>query len=583
MEYGKTTTAPERVQALQADIQRQKAAASQAVGESNIARRFQQFNTGEAGRVAQATTRGALRRAVPGVALGAVVPALTTVAAQTAAEQNIHPDQSVLQSFTKVATNPQTASDMFRASGLTNSANQLDRGGAGSLTDRFVAASKDAQNLITNNLFNPLGHAVEAIKSRFSGDPAPSTPLIPDVVTGANAPPKSVTPAPAAPVAAAPVAAGPTAPATPQAVFAKLQGERGFTPLGGVDPNAQVPPSIYSRTDPVGTAELERRQYATPGGSAEGVVPRGAARGGFGGAATDAEAARNLQARAEQDAAASQIAAGFDRTTERLRDNRAEAMGISRAKLDASEGRSNPLTSLLAPQGQQQATVDPFSLPGDGFGDAELRRSTLERKMGDTRTSKAERQAAAAAYTGFLGPAHGTGSGGPANGHSPDLFNLMDKLQDNRRADLSLDLQGRQFQETQRANRFSQNLQSQQEQRISDKQYNDQGKEANEAILKDRTQYIKDHSDKKTGFTPQMDQIANFGLWVAQKSTSLQQSRPDFVKRILDGTLRYEDWGALDQMHRAFEASKPAWYNPFGSPAGPDEITQRYFDFNAPK
>lgn len=43
---------PQQVQDLQAGVQQQRAAASQAAGESNIARRFGNFNEGEAGRAA---------------------------------------------------------------------------------------------------------------------------------------------------------------------------------------------------------------------------------------------------------------------------------------------------------------------------------------------------------------------------------------------------------------------------------------------------------------------------------------------------------------------------------------------------
>lgn len=525
--YGNTALPPQQVQDLQAGIQQQKAAASQAAGDSNIASRFQKFNAGETGR-AVAGGQSALMRRAGGLAVAAPIALGAYDTAQ-------------------------------------NVSKKLDEG-AGFWDALGSTVLGNIQNSVRQSVTDTLGAKPEAFLTQTRAAGQQGLPAHQAVAQAVPAQP------PTGSAGSAPEPAAPVAPPAPPS-FGEQQQKLGYSSLGG---------DIYQKTAPVGTAELERRQYATPGGSAEGVVSRGARRGGFGGAATDAEAARNLQARAEQDAAASQIAAGFDRTTERLRDNRAEAMGISRAKLDASEGRGSPLTSLFASQGQQ-AVNDPFSLPGDGFGDAELRRSALERKMGDTRLPKAERQAAAGAYQGFLSPAHGAGSGGPANGHSPDLFNMVDKLRDNQRADQSLALQGQQFQETQRANRFNQGLQAQKEQRVTDKQYNDQGKAANEAILKDRTQYIKDHSDKETGYMPQMDQIANFGVWVVQNSPELQRKQPDLARRILDGTLRYEDWGTLDRMHKAFESSKPGWYNPFGSPASADEITQRYFDFNAPK
>ena len=469
-----------------------------------------------------------------------------------------------------------------------------------------------------------------------SGSPmAPPKPP----VSEASAP---ITPAPAAPAPA-------TAPQkTPEQVFSDLQRQRGFTPLGGVDPNAVNPPTLFQRTDAIHTrpgsanpndvqalqnyrrtgfneaqqgvaaaqealrrnpndpqarqqlaraeadftgaqqalagaqGPLERRQYAGPGGSVSGVVAQGTPRGGFGGAATDAEAARNLQARFEQDAAASQIAAGFDRETERLRDARAEKMGISRAKLDASEGRSNPLTDLFAPQGQPTQT-EAFSQPGDGFGDAAMRRSVLERRMADTRTSGSERRAAAEAYKGFLSPAHGTGSGGPANGHSPDLFTMVDKLRDNQRADQNLALQGQQLQETRRSNAFNQALNATKEDRAAREQFRVQGKEAEQAVVKDRTQFIKDFTDPKTKRGPDMGALDVLGTQLA-RSPSLQQADPAMAARFLDGSARYEDLVKVRQMQRIYEESRPGLSTLYlGSPASADEIVQRYFQLNAPQ
>lgn len=453
---------------------------------------------------------------------------------------------------------------------------------------------------------------------------------------------------PPAPVPAAPAPAA--VPQTPEQVFSDLQRQRGFSPLGGVDPNATNPPTLFQRTDAIRTrpgganpndvqalqdyrqagfgaaqqgvaaarealrrnpndsqarqqltraeadftgaqqaltesqGPLERRQYAGPGGSVSGVVAQGQQRGGFVGAATDAEAARNLQARFEQDAAASQVAAGFDRETERLRDARAEKMGISRAKLDASEGRSNPLTSLFSAQGQpQQATPEAFSQPGDGFGDAAMRRSVLERRMADTRTSGSERRAAAEAYKGFLSPAHGTGSGGPANGHSPDLFTMVDKLRDNQRADQNLALQGQQLQETRRSNAFNQDLNAAKEARAAREQFRVQGKEAEQAVVKDRTQFIKDFTDPKTKRGPDMGALDVLGTQLA-RSPSLQQADSAMAARLLDGSARYEDLVKVRQMQRIYEESRPGLSTLYlGSPASADEIVQRYFQLNAPQ
>lgn len=466
------------------------------------------------------------------------------------------------------------------------------------------------------------------------------TPMVPPK------PSKSTPAAPASPSASAPASPAAPAPTTPEQVFSDLQRQRGFTPLGGVDPNAVNPPTLFQRTDAIHTrpgsanpndvqalqnyrrtgfneaqqgvaaaqealrrdpnnaqiqqrlaeasaaatqaqqaltesqGPLERRQYAGPGGSVSGVVAQGTPRGGFGGAATDAEAARNLQARFEQDAAASQVAAGFDRETERLRDARAEKMGISRAKLDASEGRSNPLTDLFAPQGQP-AQTEAFSQPGDGFGDAAMRRSVLERRMADTRTSGSERRAAAEDYKGLLSPAHGTGSGGPANGHSPDLFAMVDKLRDNQRADQNLALQGQQLQETRRSNAFNQALNTAKEDRAAREQFRQQGKDAQNAIIDSVNRFIARHTDKKTGIGPNIGPLKVFGEQLA-RSPTLQQFDKGMVSRLQDGGWNEADWEMVYQMQKMFEDSKPT-FSFLGRPASADEIVQRYFQINTPQ
>lgn len=110
------------------------------------------------------------------------------------------------------------------------------------------------------------------------------------------------------------------------------------------------------------------------------------------GASTDAEAARNLQSRAEQDAAAANRVASYDRATESLRDLRAGRMGIPRSVLDVSEGRASP-AAQAAPE------RNPFALPGDAFGDDVMRRnklmSAIENPGGKTPGEKKRNQLAA--------------------------------------------------------------------------------------------------------------------------------------------------------------------------------------------
>ena len=603
--YGRSALPVAQVEQLQQGIQQQKAAANQAAADANIARRFQQFNEGQVGK-AVASNQGALMRTAGGLA--AAVP-IAIGAYDTA--------KSVGQKLDE-------GSGFFGALGTT--------------------LSDNINNSLRRSFTGTVGQTPEALLGAYRKGGETQTP--PHRVEASLRPPTPTAPASDAPAPAAPAPAA--VPQTPEQVFSDLQQQRGFSPLGGVDPNATNPPTLFQRTDAIHTrpgsanpndvqalqdyrqtgfgdaqqgvaaarealrrnpndpqarqqltraeadftgaqqalagsqGPLERRQYAGPGGSASGVVAQGTPRGGFGGAATDAEAARNLQARFEQDAAASQIAAGFDRETERLRDARAEKMGISRAKLDASEGRSNPLTDLFASQGQP-AQTEAFSQPGDGFGDAAMRRSVLERRMADTRTSGSERRAAAEAYKGFLSPAHGTGSGGPANGHSPDLFTMVDKLRDNQRADQNLALQNQQLQETRRANAFNQDLSAAKEARAAREQFRVRGKEAEQAVVKDRTQFIKDFTDPKTKRGPDMGALDVLGTQLA-RSPSLQQADPAMAARFLDGSARYEDLVKVRQMQRIYEESRPGLSTLYlGSPASADEIVQRYFQLNAPQ
>jgi hypothetical protein len=118
-------------------------------------------------------------------------------------------------------------------------------------------------------------------------------------------------------------------------------------------------------------------------------------RGGFVGSETDAEAARNLQARFAQDEAARGVAAGYDRAVERLRDLRATKLGISRNYLDQYEGRAE--TPQAAPE-----PVNPFAMPGDKYGDDVFRENRLKAAMEAPGLTKAQRAAASDVYNSYL-------------------------------------------------------------------------------------------------------------------------------------------------------------------------------------
>lgn len=163
------------------------------------------------------------------------------------------------------------------------------------------------------------------------------------------------------------------------------------------DPTALSPAAGVSvQTTPIGrTGAFEQRDYTVPAGTATGILPAGSGRGGFVGAATDAEAFRNLQSRAEQDAAARAIAESTDRGINALRDTRAEQMGITRNALDVAEGRAKGTTAL-------PSAPNPFSMAGDSRGDEVFRQNRLESAIDDPRASRSERAAAAGMYNSYL-------------------------------------------------------------------------------------------------------------------------------------------------------------------------------------
>ena len=146
-----------------------------------------------------------------------------------------------------------------------------------------------------------------------------------------------------------------------------------------------------------GRAGFSNRIYRDTNGNviASGISDT-AGRGGFTGADTDEQAAINLKSRLEQDAAAREMAANFDRQTEALRNARAEKMGISRDVLDASEGRG------MVKGVQDIAEPNSFALPGDSYGDDIRRRNTLLNVINDPRAKKADRAAALSTFQSFM-------------------------------------------------------------------------------------------------------------------------------------------------------------------------------------
>ena len=154
-------------------------------------------------------------------------------------------------------------------------------------------------------------------------------------------------------------------------------GDSGFTVTGA---NTSGRPGYSNRT-----------YFDSKGNEVASGLSSATNRGGFVGASTDAEAVRNLQDRFAQDQAASQMAANYNRQTEALKDLRAAQMGIPRSALESSANTQPDVQ-----------TRNPFSLPGDSFGDAEIRKNNMMSAINDPQATKSQRAAALETMKSFI-------------------------------------------------------------------------------------------------------------------------------------------------------------------------------------
>lgn len=150
-----------------------------------------------------------------------------------------------------------------------------------------------------------------------------------------------------------------------------------------------------------GRAGYTNKTYYDPAGN---VVASGLSsangRGGFVGASTDAQAAKALQDRAEQNAAAQFNIDNMNRAANAERDLRAARLGVSRGVLDRMEGR-NDTAAAMADSAAQSAIpnhwFNPLSMPGDSFQDTRGRQAEYDRAVEQALTSNALEQKGAAA------------------------------------------------------------------------------------------------------------------------------------------------------------------------------------------
>ncbi len=133
------------------------------------------------------------------------------------------------------------------------------------------------------------------------------------------------------------------------------------------------------------------------------------ARGGYAGAATDAEALKSLQDRALQDQAAAFNVAQLEKGADAERAVRAARLGIDRQTLNAMEGRGQSVTlNTFAPQA---LTLDPLSRPGDSFQDTRGRKAEFDTMLKEAASATGRsRQALIDGAMGLLAPgaAHDT-------------------------------------------------------------------------------------------------------------------------------------------------------------------------------
>lgn len=193
---------------------------------------------------------------------------------------------------------------------------------------------------------------------------------------------------------------------TPSIVNAPSSSTQASTPANA--DNTQLPVGAGITTDVSNMSGragfAPRRYYDSAGNLVASGLSSAPARGGFVGAATDAQAAKALQDRALQDQAASTMAARFDKQTEMLRDIRAAQMGVSRGVLDRMENRDSAAAQA---DSRAQGTIpsnwnNPLALPGDSFQDTQARQAAYGQALDNAQTGDAkQRQAALGMLTGL--------------------------------------------------------------------------------------------------------------------------------------------------------------------------------------
>lgn len=502
--------------AMQAEIEAAKVAQSAQAAEAGIARRFSQFNSGSAAPfVGPPTPESAPPK--PGASPG--LPGIVGSAALLA--------PGAWHTGTEIKDRVTNGQGFWSSVGDTLKGN-LQRSLQETIPDAVAIANA---NQITRTAQEPLlsRQEVQNVVSQATA-PAPAQRASAFTDSAVHEPPSNLE----------------VVPPTPQAVTPTL------TSVGvgyGVDSN------------PARQGGFTAKHYYDPNGN---IVASGVSsasnRGGFVGATTDAEAARNLQDRLAQDQAAQAMVASLNRGAEAERNARAERLGISRSVLDQMEGRPAPPSLFDAPQ-QTIQDATPFSRPGDGFGDAELRQARMQRDIEGAGGRK--RDALVAQYAAeFTKPAHAGGGQNSSDDRLKLYLNQLDRMDksrdravDNARADQSLELQRAQLRESQTQGQYNRDRGAAEFLR---NQSNDRLK-LGEDRLKASTQAAQRFVDD---FKGQVDLTAvkNYGRQLIA-DPRLAQVDPGLAQRVRDNVLTYEDLHALKKMADAGR-DPTHWYNP---------------------
>lgn len=316
-----------------------------------------------------------------------------------------------------------------------------------------------------------------------------------------------------------------------------------------------------------GRPGFSSRTYYDPNGNAVASgVTSAQGRGGFVGASTDVQAAKALQDRLEQDAAAHAAAVGMDRAGAAMRD-------LRDAQIADFDGFRRGAPEVPGPS----ASNNPFSLPGDSFQDTRGRQADFER-LRDQAVSGNRRQRSEAAIglnslMGLLERNQAreqiaadarTGQARLADERLRMLLGQQEHAVDNARADRSVALQEKQFQAAQEQNQFNREHTAAQ---FLQSERKDRTQLGQDEVKRVEDTYAKFAAETKNAVNPA--QLMDFGRSLLGRS-NLNAMSPEMAQRIRDGSPTLEDLHRL----RSLQASSNDYW--FFRPTEQDVVNKYY-------